>query len=1640
LSIIVDDVHFPFLDVEDNPKGIIVEQLDRATLSVANNTVYYNNQGLEAVGQPNPISATAGINSSGGSQKFTDKFGDNKGIDTWTSILNPVDLVGGILIRQADLSVNKTVTFTDSCKGTVTYTITVHNGGPNEAIGVKVEDSFPNEVAGVAWTCTPDPAVGNACAASSGTDDLNTTVDLQNGGSAVFKVTGNIDLQPNQVVNNTATITRPLDLTNPPKGAATGDAKTETSEPETSITCDVNNKSPVADNKTAATTCNASVNITPGLSATDSDGKVASYTITTSPLPTEGALYFGNPNDGKNITSGYVLSPDEVDKIFFQPSTDFSGTASFTYTATDDKGATSAPATVTITTAACSTIKPNPLSTTTPAGTSVNLSPLSSVSLPPGSQLDPASLKITTQPANGTVKINPDGTFTYTPNPGFTGTDTFEYEVCTTDGKCVKTTATITVTPTTNPPVEPRELTVTVKGGGSGNVSSAPGDIQCNKDGGHCLATYDAAIAVTLTPTAALGSKFDHWEGDCLENNGVVVMTADKACTAYFELLPPTTTMLTTTVTGNGKITSEPASIECNNTGGKCTDSGIVGREIMLAATPDTGWHFEGWQGHCDDKGQVTMDTDKQCQALFVPEAAPRLVLTADKVGEGSVTSQPSGVDCGTDCVNNYAKDTVVELTATAKPGYSFIGWSGDCSGTRNVITVTMDAAKKCVASFVPLPEGTYALTIVNKSGHGKVTSREPGINCGNDCSENLARDTKVELTALPEPGYSFVGWSGDCAGTDNPIVVTMTAAKTCEANFAPVDDHDGVSPDVEKAAPNNGDGNNDNIPDVEQNNVVSLPGIDGRYVTIEVNKECIVNSIQLSKQTPPADECAHPSLFDFNLTCANAKITLYYHNFSQLSSAEVKPLQELRGLNVKSHRQYVPTTPGKVDTNQWQDLLTEQGAVTIGEHVVPTATFTLTDGKLGDISGVDGQINNTSGRTACSGKVQWTSANNTVNEFGNVATITVSRVGGSDGRITVDYNVHDGTATQGDDYTSVHGTLVWEDGDTSNKTFAVPIKNDIDPETNETINLTLSNPTGGATINAPDATVLTIIDDETVQPPTSQVTNGTCCSNSCCSPTCSSCQSGQLGSEGMQVKALATMIHVGQTLSIIITEGKGELAIKEIPDPALVSLDSWKPLGNGVAQVTLTGTSVGQTRMTIGDSGIALQTILLDITVTAAENVNFGIQAISTTLHVGQTVSFIVAGGQGKLFIDEIPDSSFVSLDEWTPLGDTGSGEVTLKGISKGSTQLVLSDSSKPPQKTTVNIKVLPRSLTSVTGGSTSGTGSVVDGTGSIIDGTGTIGDSGEGGDGLENGCDANALGINALGQAVQTQACFASKISTSQGQRPNHTMFTQEEAQNLDTSAYVIVDPEHIGQPADLLLVRVHTTLTDEERLMYDDQNWVYWDDQVASLSSSLHVQELPDVVEIPIEEGNLSSLPGELHYFVGYRLSDGTIIHNGLGPVHFFIGNASSINLREDMPKTLSSMDVRTTSYFEPFVYSYKGERGEHFEMSDTLSTSVYLRVDNWHVGRAADILIVANRKGASDQATYAYSGQEWQLWNGQLEQLPVAQRFHQLPTTLEIPVNLKPLLMPGEFTVFVGYRLDDYIIVFNGTTPMHFMLAE
>jgi plastocyanin len=119
-------------------------------------------------------------------------------------------------------------------------------------------------------------------------------------------------------------------------------------------------------------------------------------------------------------------------------------------------------------------------------------------------------------------------------------------------------------------------------------------------------------------------------------------------------------------------------------------------------------------------------------------------------------------------------------------------------------------------------------------------------------------------------------------------------------------------------------------------------------------------------------------------------------------------------------------------------------------------------------------------------GTLRFSLAAYTAGEGAGSANVTVQRVNGDDGAVSVQFSAAAGTATAGQDFTAVTGTLSWGDKDSSSKSFTVPIVNDSAAEANETILLSLSNPTGGAVLDSSRQTAtLTIQDNDGAPGPT---------------------------------------------------------------------------------------------------------------------------------------------------------------------------------------------------------------------------------------------------------------------------------------------------------------------------------------------------------------------------------------------------------------------------------------------------------------------------------------------------------------------------------------------------------------------------
>jgi hypothetical protein len=219
---------------------------------------------------------------------------------------------------------------------------------------------------------------------------------------------------------------------------------------------------------------------------------------------------------------------------------------------------------------------------------------------------------------------------------------------------------------------------------------------------------------------------------------------------------------------------SNPAVATINQTG---LATGVAGGSTTIAASIDL--YSPPWDRSLPKQHRTGSTT------LSVGSTQTKQ-LTVVRNGSGSVTSSPSGINCGSTCSAAFATNTSVTLTATTLNGSVFSGWNGCDTASGTTCTVTMSASRSVTATFTT---PTSTLT-VNKSGTGRgtVTSADSGINCGpnaSSCAASYGNGTAVSLTAAPEAGATFVGWSG-CDSTNGAVCsVTMSGSRTVTASFA---------------------------------------------------------------------------------------------------------------------------------------------------------------------------------------------------------------------------------------------------------------------------------------------------------------------------------------------------------------------------------------------------------------------------------------------------------------------------------------------------------------------------------------------------------------------------------------------------------------------------------------------------------------------------------------------------------------------------------------------------------------------------------------------------------------------------------------------------------------------------------------
>lgn len=160
-------------------------------------------------------------------------------------------------------------------------------------------------------------------------------------------------------------------------------------------------------------------------------------------------------------------------------------------------------------------------------------------------------------------------------------------------------------------------------------------------------------------------------------------------------------------------------------------------------------------------------------------------LLTVSRAGsgEGVVTSDPAGINCGADCSESYSEQTSVTLTAEPAGG-SDVAWTGCTQTDGGECMVLMQAPQIVTATFTRQDTAALLPLTVNRDGYGTGSVTGTDIDCGEDCTASHPADTTAVLTATPAAGSVFGEWTGCDEVVGTRCRITMAAARTVKATF----------------------------------------------------------------------------------------------------------------------------------------------------------------------------------------------------------------------------------------------------------------------------------------------------------------------------------------------------------------------------------------------------------------------------------------------------------------------------------------------------------------------------------------------------------------------------------------------------------------------------------------------------------------------------------------------------------------------------------------------------------------------------------------------------------------------------------------------------------------------------------------
>jgi len=296
------------------------------------------------------------------------------------------------------------------------------------------------------------------------------------------------------------------------------------------------------------------------------------------------------------------------------------------------------------------------------------------------------------------------------------------------------------------PPVTP-SYTVQIDTSAGGTTSADPAQ-----------ATYAKDDYVKITASPHSGFAFSGWTGTVTSTANPLLLTVSKN-----EWLIPVFTAVAATPEYTIKI-NDPIGGRVSQAPSKTTY--LKNDYVLITAVPLAGYTFSGWSGTVSSTTNpliITVTKDEWLIPVFTaiaaPPVTPSYTVQIDTSAGGTTSADPDQV--------SYAKDDFVKITASPHPGFAFSGWTGTVTSTANPLLLTVSKNEWLIPVFTANTV-TPEYTIKINDPTGGTVSQSPS-------KTTYLKNDYVLITAIPQPGYTFSGWTGTVTSTTNPLIITVS-------------------------------------------------------------------------------------------------------------------------------------------------------------------------------------------------------------------------------------------------------------------------------------------------------------------------------------------------------------------------------------------------------------------------------------------------------------------------------------------------------------------------------------------------------------------------------------------------------------------------------------------------------------------------------------------------------------------------------------------------------------------------------------------------------------------------------------------------------------------------------------------------